>query len=111
RRCGVVRLDADQHQIGPGRLRGIAHGADGAEPERLAGELDGESVAPERVQVRTTCNQVDVVPAPSEPCAEVATDAAGAATEHVHGDATSWARWLRAFRSSPWAPAEPRWAR
>ena len=111
RRRGVVRLDAHQHQIGHGRLGGIAHGADAAEPERLARELDGETVTPERLQVRAPRNQGDVVPAPGEPGAEVATDGAGAEDEHAHGDATSRDRWLRACRSSPWAPAEPRPAR
>src|SRR5262249_19258075 len=77
-------------------------------PVRTLRELEDEAVPPQRLEVRPTRHQGDVVPALGEPGAEVAADCTGAEDEHAHAT-TSWRRWRPARRSSPSARAGPRW--
>jgi hypothetical protein len=81
----VVRLDADEHEVGGRRVGGPLDGAR-TDVERPVGaaEEDPQPLRAERRQVGAAGDQRDVVAAAGEQRAEVAADRAGAEDEHVH---------------------------
>ena len=104
----VVRLDADEHEVGPRSVRGVADGVHGWQVEGALGEPHGEAVAPERFEVLAARHEGHVVAALGEARAEIATDGAGSQDEDPHQSPTV-SQWTSqnsgtGGRSSVWPP-------